>query len=132
MFGKRGNETSPRAAAAPSVAPTTRTPPPAVLMEPVVEQGRQTAASPQAAPRRRPQRTEEYYDTKSQVFSALIDTIDLSQLSKLDSDSRRTNVYNLPAGVTPAMTDKWSRVNRLPMTGVWPFGPYVLTTPGNK
>ena len=30
------------------------------------------------------------------------------------------------------ITDKWSRVNRLSTTGVCPFGPYVLTTPGNK
>ena len=29
-------------------------------------------------------KSEEYYDVKTQVFSALIDTIDLSQLSKLD------------------------------------------------
>jgi pilus assembly protein CpaF len=40
----------------------------------------------QTPQRKRPARTEEYYDTKAQVFSALIDTIDLSQLAKLDGE----------------------------------------------
>jgi pilus assembly protein CpaF len=39
--------------------------------------------APGAGQRRRPARDEGYYDTKAQVFSALIDTIDLSQLAKL-------------------------------------------------
>jgi len=43
----------------------------------------QVAPPPMQAPaaaggRKRPPRTQDYYDTKSQVFSALIDTIDLS------------------------------------------------------
>ena len=37
----------------------------------------------------------DYYDTKSQVFSALIDTIDLSQLAKLDSESAREEIRDI-------------------------------------
>jgi pilus assembly protein CpaF len=36
-----------------------------------------------------------YYTTKSQVFSALIDTIDLSQLSKLDTESAREEIRDI-------------------------------------
>ncbi len=38
---------------------------------------------------------ESYYDTKSQVFSALIDTIDLSQLAKLDADTAREEIRDI-------------------------------------
>ena len=54
------------------------------------------------------------------------------RLSALVSGSRRTNVYNFPAGVSPAMTDKWSRVNFLSTTGVCPRGPYVRTAPRTR
>ncbi|MBN9269609.1 MAG: CpaF family protein, partial [Mesorhizobium sp.] len=45
------------------------------------------------APQR--ERSETYYDTKSQVFSALIDTIDLSQLAKLDPDAAREEIRDI-------------------------------------
>ncbi|MDW6026025.1 ATPase, T2SS/T4P/T4SS family [Mesorhizobium sp. BAC0120] len=50
-----------------------------------------------AEPVRRPQRerSESYYDTKSQVFSALIDTIDLSQLAKLEPDNAREEIRDI-------------------------------------
>lgn len=41
------------------------------------------------------ERDETYYDTKSQVFSALIDTIDLSQLAKLDVESAREEIRDI-------------------------------------
>ncbi|TIQ06482.1 MAG: CpaF family protein, partial [Mesorhizobium sp.] len=41
------------------------------------------------------QKSETYYDTKSQVFAALIDTIDLSQLAKLDSESAREEIRDI-------------------------------------
>ena len=40
-------------------------------------------------------KSEEYYDVKTQVFSALIDTIDLSQLSKLDNDGAREEIRDI-------------------------------------
>ena len=40
-------------------------------------------------------KSEEYYDVKTQVFSALIDTIDLSQLSKLDNEGAREEIRDI-------------------------------------
>ncbi|WP_306025193.1 ATPase, T2SS/T4P/T4SS family [Oceaniradius stylonematis] len=52
-----------------------------------------TPAKPAA--RSQSQRNESYYDTKTQVFSALIETIDLSQLAKLDGDSAREEIRDI-------------------------------------
>ncbi|TCD16425.1 CpaF family protein [Oricola cellulosilytica] len=46
-------------------------------------------------PRAKTQRNDVYYDTKMQVFSALIETIDLSQLAKLDSESAREEIRDI-------------------------------------
>ena len=46
-------------------------------------------------PRAKTQRNDVYYDTKMQVFSALIETIDLSQLAKLDADSAREEIRDI-------------------------------------
>ena len=106
MFGRRGNDgpaksggiappPSPPRAPSAAAAPAAST----VLVEPAREasQQRQQVAPPpmQTPTRRRPARTEEYYDTKSQVFSALIDTIDLSQLSKLDAEAAREEIRDI-------------------------------------
>ncbi|MEP0323656.1 CpaF family protein [Bauldia litoralis] len=40
-------------------------------------------------------RTENFYDVKTQIFSALIDTIDLSQLSRLDIESAREEIRDI-------------------------------------
>ena len=99
MFGRRSNEPQadrrvaprapePQAASAP--APETRAPaqpapaaaPPPKRAEPVAE-----------APQRR--HSEEYYDVKTTVFNALIDTIDLTQLSKLDSVAAREEIRDI-------------------------------------
>lgn len=40
-------------------------------------------------------RSEEYYKTKSMIFSALIDTIDLGQLSQLDADTAREEIRDI-------------------------------------
>jgi pilus assembly protein CpaF len=39
--------------------------------------------------------SEEYYDVKTTVFNALIDTIDLTQLAKLDSDAAREEIRDI-------------------------------------
>ncbi|MBO6541008.1 MAG: Flp pilus assembly complex ATPase component TadA [Rhizobiaceae bacterium] len=41
------------------------------------------------------ERSENYYDIKAQVFSALIDTIDLSQLAKLEPDNAREEIRDI-------------------------------------
>jgi pilus assembly protein CpaF len=57
-----------------------------------------TPAQPQAKPERKPterQRSEEYYDVKTTVFNALIDTIDLTQLAKLDPEAAREEIRDI-------------------------------------
>ncbi|WP_395448389.1 CpaF family protein [Aminobacter sp. UC22_36] len=111
MFGKRGNDDGNRAppgfrplATPPPVAPQAgdtlvaprpATPSPAA---PAAAPRRTFETSPSFAPEPRKaqrERSESYYDTKSQVFSALIDTIDLSQLAKLDPDSAREEIRDI-------------------------------------
>lgn len=102
MFGKRGNEGSGKVGGAiappppaPAAAPAASSP--SILVEPSRESARQQVTPPpmQTPQRKRPARTDEYYDTKAQVFSALIDTIDLSQLSKLDGESAREEIRDI-------------------------------------
>jgi pilus assembly protein CpaF len=107
MFGKRGNDDGSRAT--PEIRPTptqgagpvstTTAPPPAPDgRASVAAPARRAVEAPPIAsePRRvQRERSESYYDTKSQVFSALIDTIDLSQLAKLDPDSAREEIRDI-------------------------------------
>ncbi|PDQ20440.1 protein kinase [Mesorhizobium sanjuanii] len=113
MFGKRGSDDGSRftpefrqpapAPAAPVPANPVET---AVLAKPTPPPSgaaasapaRRAVEAPPLAPEpRRVQRekSETYYDTKSQVFSALIDTIDLSQLAKLDPESAREEIRDI-------------------------------------
>ncbi len=55
---------------------------------------RATAASPGLSSSR-PRKTDEYYDLKTQIFGALIDTIDLSQLSKMDAVQAREEIRDI-------------------------------------
>ena len=41
------------------------------------------------------QRSENYYDVKSTIFAALLDTIDLSQLAKLETESAREEIRDI-------------------------------------
>lgn len=112
MFGKRGNDDGKRggvdlrAPAAPPMAPraselireSEKKPLLAAELQPAPSQRRvsEPIARVQDA-RKQPQRerSESYYDTKSQVFSALIDTIDLSQLSKLAPENARDEIRDI-------------------------------------
>ena len=40
-------------------------------------------------------RSEEYYATKTTIFNALIDTIDLGQLAQLDAESAREEIRDI-------------------------------------
>ncbi|WP_037469582.1 CpaF family protein [Sinorhizobium fredii] len=102
MFGKRGNEGFGKTGAQSPVMPPSMPVGPSTVMEraaaPILAEPAAAAPRPQpaAAPaRRRTPRAEDYYDTKSQVFSALIDTIDLSQLAKLDTESAREEIRDI-------------------------------------
>src|SRR5690349_10951528 len=113
MFGKRGSDDGGRSIpefrqpAPPPAAPAAATPadtavlarPAAPAAAPAMPPARRAVEAPPMAPEpARPmarERSESYYDTKSQVFSALIDTIDLSQLAKLDPDSAREEIRDI-------------------------------------
>ena len=96
MFGRRSNEPTPpkRIAAQPAASSA-----PQVAEMKAAAQPRQQApaAPPKPEPVPEPQRkhSEEYYDVKTTVFNALIDTIDLTQLAKLDSSAAREEIRDI-------------------------------------
>jgi pilus assembly protein CpaF len=49
--------------------------------------------APQPAPE--PQRSDDYYVTKSMIFGALVEAIDLSQLSRLDAENARQEIRDI-------------------------------------
>ena len=114
MFGKRSNDGSGKPPQAPAQRPAVHAEAPAApapeAAAPAQYSVKEAPAAPipapqpvqQPAPRReeppakrKSARNEAYYDTKSQVFSALIDTIDLSQLAKLDAESAREEIRDI-------------------------------------
>lgn len=92
MFGRRSADTT---TARPAVsqasagnAPATRSAPEAPAPAPV--------RAPEPPPsENRSQKSEEYYDVKTTVFNALIDTIDLTQLAKLDAPAAREEIRDI-------------------------------------
>ncbi|ESY92573.1 CpaF family protein [Mesorhizobium australicum] len=113
MFGKRGNDdgnrftpefrqpapatVAPAAAVSADTAVLARPAAPPQPSAPVAPPARRAVEAPSMAPepRKGREKSETYYDTKSQVFSALIDTIDLSQLAKLDPESAREEIRDI-------------------------------------
>jgi pilus assembly protein CpaF len=88
MFGKRAALTSSAPAPAPAPAPA------GALVAATLESAPRPSAStvPAAALDRK---TEAYFQMKAQIFSALIDAIDLAALSKLDPDSAREEIRDI-------------------------------------
>ncbi len=100
MFGKRSTQSGSPAAAPASVdRPSTAaavsaagapSPAPSAGMssnnEALVDPNRQAAGA---------RRSDQYYITKSMVFGALIEAIDLSQLSKLDAENAREEIRDI-------------------------------------
>ncbi|ACT58543.1 CpaF family protein [Hirschia baltica] len=123
MFGKKtgsfgAGQTAPPRPAAPPVKPESVEPPKPVVSE------KQEASTPIPAPQASPSptpppvkaksapplvkkekakpaksedegRSEEYYLVKTEIFNALIDTIDLSQLAQLDQESAREEIRDI-------------------------------------
>jgi len=104
MFGKRStSEVSPPARPAAPATPAPQvsrapTPPPVARADAKPEAPPagigQAPARSERKPIERP-RSEEYYDVKTTVFNALIDTIDLTQLSKLDPEAAREEIRDI-------------------------------------
>ncbi|MBV5266819.1 CpaF family protein [Pinisolibacter aquiterrae] len=102
MFGRRGSTgTTSGAGKADATARPAAAPAQARSASPASSQPSRAsqAADPNAPlPPSRPQerqRSEDYYDVKSSIFSALIDTIDLSQLARLDPESAREEISDV-------------------------------------
>ena len=95
MFGRRSNEPSaPKriATQAPVTAPA------ATAEAKPAQQRQQPAAAPQQRHEPAEQQrkhSEEYYDVKTTVFNALIDTIDLTQLAKLEGAAAREEIRDI-------------------------------------
>jgi pilus assembly protein CpaF len=92
MFGKRaaiGTAASASAAPAPAPAATAAVEPPRATPGP-----HEPARAPvPVAPERH--RSDEYYQTKSMIFGALIEAIDLAQLSRLDQETARDEIRDI-------------------------------------
>ncbi|MBV9433957.1 MAG: CpaF family protein [Hyphomicrobiales bacterium] len=107
MFGKRptGLSATPRLRpVAPALAPATGAPEPAIPARTsptpapslAVVQRDEPPPAPAAQPLSSEQaRSDEYYQTKSMVFGALIEAIDVSQLAKLDTESAREEIRDI-------------------------------------
>src|SRR5258708_1740325 len=101
MFGKRtASEATQRAPAkAPAPASTARGP----QLASVEASPRVNSAAPPPPPATAAApvklvsdtRSDEYYQIKSTIFNALIDTIDLAQLTQLDADSAREEIRDI-------------------------------------
>jgi len=101
MFGKRSTEPAQGKPAAPAREPAAARAPQA--MAPAPQPAPVASPPPQMAPQAsKPapravadSRSEDYYQIKSTIFNALIDTIDLAQLAQLDSDSAREEIRDI-------------------------------------
>src|SRR3954451_2038178 len=97
MFGKR-----PSTASTPSPAASSRAPSASIAAVPVLpELEVQQFHAPQPVPvqplaiMQEAPRSEEYYQTKSMIFGALIEAIDLAQLSRLEPDAAREEIRDI-------------------------------------
>ncbi|MDJ0613279.1 MAG: CpaF family protein [Rhizobiaceae bacterium] len=115
MFGKRGGSSDtpdfkPVSAPAP-VAPAPESAPASQstaleakpelpkVQPPAIAPAVAAQAAPPPSPEASGEKTEEYYDTKTSVFSALIDTIDLSQLSQMDPEAAREEIRDIVSDI---------------------------------
>ena len=98
MFGKRsGSVATETAPAAPPPAPEPDAPQdvaPAPAPPPEKKKPEKPPA-PAASSQPKGKKTEEYYDVKTQIFGALIDTIDLSQLARMDTEQAREEIRDI-------------------------------------
>ena len=91
MFGKRSGAEAVAAPPPKPVAPPKAERAPATVAPPPGKVSAATAVTTGSKPRK----GEEYYDLKTQIFGALIDTIDLSQLSKMDAVQAREEIRDI-------------------------------------
>src|SRR5580658_955109 len=96
MFGKRsGSEPAIRIPAGAEIrAPAANVPPAPRPVPAPLPRAEKIAPSPPVA-KVVDDRSEDYYQIKSTIFNALIDTIDLGQLAQLDAESAREEIRDI-------------------------------------
>ena len=92
MFGRRSNDQAAARRALPS-QDAAAVPARAPEAKPAVAEPRAPARVDPPVQERR--HSEEYYDVKTTVFNALIDTIDLTQLAKLEAAAAREEIRDI-------------------------------------
>ncbi len=90
MFGRRSNDPSARPQVTKAAAPPASKPQAEPAPAPAPE-----VAPRHAEPEKKSRHSDEYYDVKTTVFNALIDTIDLTQLAKLEPVSAREEIRDI-------------------------------------
>lgn len=86
MFGKRSSPVKGKDASSQKKPPSVEE----KEVSPSEEEVETAAAASEVS-----KRSEDYYDVKTTVFNALIDTIDLTQLAKLDAESAREEIRDI-------------------------------------
>jgi len=97
MFGRRSNDPTAPKKGVPAAQPVGGTTGKVVetKVAPAAVKASAVAKAPEPAVEVVRKRSEEYYDVKTTVFNALIDTIDLTQLAKLDSAAAREEIRDI-------------------------------------
>jgi pilus assembly protein CpaF len=91
MFGRRSNTAAAPAPAAPAAGPANGTPP--VLQQEAVRARPEAASAP--VPQAQQPKSEDYFRTKSMIFGALIEAIDLAQLARLEGEAAREEIRDI-------------------------------------
>ncbi|MFM9973842.1 MAG: CpaF family protein, partial [Beijerinckiaceae bacterium] len=99
MFGKRGTFGAGAGVSLQPPSTVTIAPPQAQRAQESPAHSNHSGASSSKASAAQPvmvmRKSEEYYQTKATIFGALIEAIDLSQLSKLDAESAREEIRDI-------------------------------------
>ncbi|HUO92250.1 MAG TPA: CpaF family protein [Rhizomicrobium sp.] len=96
MFGKRSaTSDQPRPIAKPAAPPAAASEAPKAAAPQPAPPPAAPAASPKPVVPVPDARSEEYFQVKTTIFSALIDTIDLAQLAQLDPESAREEIRDI-------------------------------------
>ncbi len=95
MFGRRTNDPGAPKKALPQAQPVGNTAPKPVEMKSTTAKSATPVKAPEPVVEVARKKSDEYYDVKTTVFNALIDTIDLTQLAKLDSAAAREEIRDI-------------------------------------
>src|SRR4051794_22246506 len=101
MFGKRSTSAAPSVSLVPQAAVAPAVPVAAapvavpVLAEPEMKARMEPRVEPPAPVLNVARKSDDYYQTKSMIFGALIEAIDLAQLARLDPDSARDEIRDI-------------------------------------